>query len=65
MTDKDTSIGGVQPEGIRDVFQGGSTGGVAFRVRDVGADLPHGTGSGTFSTQGRAADHGETAKKTV
>ena len=30
----------------------------------MGANPPHGTGPGKFSTQGRAADHGETAKET-
>ena len=46
--DEDHVTRGGPPEGIRDVFQGGSTGGVAFWVVDVGDDPPHGTGSGEF-----------------
>ena len=44
-------------------FQGGSSGSVAFQVRDVGPDPPHKTGPGKFSAQGRAADHREAYKE--
>ena len=64
MSDEDPGTGRGQPEGIRDVFQGGSTGGVDFRVRYLGADPPHWTGPRKFSTQGRAVDHGKTAVET-
>ena len=57
VADKDTGLGEVSSEVIRDVLQGGSSGGVALRFGDVGPDPPHGTGPGKFSIQGRAADH--------
>ena len=38
--DEDTGIGGCQPKGLGDIFQGGGTVGAYFRVRDVGADPP-------------------------
>ena len=64
MVEKDPGIGGGQPEDVRDAFQGVSIGDVALPVRDVGDDPPHGTGPGKFSTQGSAADQGETAEET-
>ena len=62
--DKDPETGGCQTKVLRDVFQGGGTGGADFRVGDVGADPPHGTGPGKFSTQGRALDNWKIAKET-
>ena len=59
MNDKDTGTGGGRTEGIWDVFQGGSSGGSTFRIRDMGPEPPHGAGPGQFSSQGRAADHRE------
>ena len=57
-------MGGVQPTVIRDVFQSGSLGSVAFWVGDVGDDPLQGTVPGNFSAQGCAANHGETAEAT-
>ena len=37
---EDSGIGGYQPKGLGDVFQGGSAGGVFIRAGDVGADPP-------------------------
>ena len=61
--DEDPDLGGAQPEGIRDVLQGVSAGGVTFRVRDMGHEPPHVTSPGKFSTQGREADHREADKE--
>ena len=49
--------GGSPLLGIRDIFQGGSSGGVAFRVGDVGDDPPHGPSPGNVSAQCHASDH--------
>ena len=38
VADKDTGLGEVSSEVIRDVLQGGSSGGVALRFGDVGPD---------------------------
>ena len=46
VADKDTGLGEVSSEVIRDVLQGGSSGGVALRFGDVGPDPPHGMGHG-------------------
>ena len=62
MAYKDIGMGGVQTKGIWDVLQGGSAGGVAFRVRDVGADTLYGTDPREFSVQGCTEDHGETSE---
>ena len=64
MADEYPGMGGVQPEGIWDVFQGRSTGGVDFWAGDVSAEPSHGSGPEKFPTQGRAADHGETDEET-
>ena len=61
--DENPGTGGGQSNSIWNVFQGGSTGVVDFGDRDVGDDPRHGTGPGKFSTQGRAADHGEIAEE--
>ena len=47
-SDKDPGTGWSQHEGVWDIFQGGSTGSVAFGVKDVGDDPPHDTGPGIF-----------------
>ena len=44
--------------------QDGGPGGASFQVGDVGADPPHETGPGDFSTQGRKVDKMETFKDT-
>ena len=62
--DTDPGFGGGQSEGIWDVLQGVCAGSVAFWVRDVGPDPPHGTVPGNFPTQGHAADHMEAAYDT-
>ena len=54
---------GCQLKGPGDFFQGGGTGGADIRVRDVGADPPHGTGPGKFSTQGYPVYNRETAEE--
>ena len=51
-------VGG-RAEGVRFILQGGSPGGVDFRVGDMGPDTPHGAGPGQFSSQVRVADHWE------
>ena len=54
--DKNSGTGGCQPTVIGDVLQGGGTGNIFIRVRDVGADPPHGTGPGKLLAQGCQAD---------
>ena len=54
--------GEVPTQGSRGYFQGIGTGGDDFRVGDVGADPPHGTGPEKISTPGREADNKETSK---
>ena len=58
---KDFDPGGGRPEDIGALFQGGSTGGVDFRGREVGPDPP-GAGPVQLSEQGRAEDHREAAE---
>ena len=48
MDDKYPGPGGDRPEDIRAVFKGSCTGGVAFRVRDVGLDVPDGWALGSL-----------------
>ena len=48
MADEGFGTGGGQPEGIRDVFQGGGTCGAAFQVVDAGVDPPMGRALGSF-----------------
>ena len=43
-------------------FKGGRTGGVAFRVRDMGTDPPYVVGPGQIPAQGRATAHQEAAE---
>ena len=62
--DKDPGMGGFQTKGLGDVLQCGSTGGADFRVKDMGADPPHGAGLQKLQTQGRKADNGEISKET-
>ena len=57
-------MGGGQPEGIQDVLQVSSAGGVAVQVGYMGAEPPHWTGPEEFSAQGYDTDHKETAKAT-
>ena len=59
MYDKDPVPGGGRTEGIRVLLQGGSPGGVAFRVRSVDPDPLYRAGPGSFSAQGCVADHRE------
>ena len=61
---EDTGMGGRQPTGLRDVLQGGGTGGSLILVRDVGADPPHMTVPQKLPEQGCQADYGEVAKAT-
>ena len=63
--EEDSGIGGGQPEGIQDVIQGSSAGGIYFRVGDVGADPLHWTGPVKLSAQGCPADHKKTAEATI
>ena len=49
--DEDPGAGGGQPEGIRDVLQGSSAGGVAVMFEYVGTDPPHWTVHRKFSAQ--------------
>ena len=51
MADEGTRAGGGQPKGIWDIFQGGSTGSVAFQVVYVGDDPLNRTGPRDISTQ--------------
>ena len=62
--DEDSGTEGGRTEGIWDVLQGGSAGNVTVWVGEEGAEPPHWTGPGEFSSQGCAADHEETAKVT-
>ena len=62
--DEDNGMGGRHTTGLRDVLQGGGTGGSSIWVGDVGDDPPHGKGPGKFPSQGRQADYGEAAKAT-
>ena len=55
---------GRQPKGLGGIFQVGSAGGSFIQVRDVGAELPHGTGPGKLPAQGRQADNGDASKAT-
>ena len=55
-------MGGHQPIGFRDVFQGGGASGSFVGVGDVAADHPHGTGPGKIPAQGKQADYGELEK---
>ena len=55
--------GGGGPKGVGELFQGGSTGGVVFWVRDVGPDTPGGAGSEKLLAKGRAKDHREAYKE--
>ena len=43
---KDSGMGGHQPKGLGDVFQGGSTCSAFIQVGDVGDDPLHGMGPG-------------------
>ena len=56
-------VGG-RPEGVPFILQGGSPGGVAFRVGDLGPDPPHGAGPGKLPAQGRATYYREAAEAT-
>ena len=49
--------GGGQPKGVRDVFQGGGTGGTDFWGGDIGDDPLNGTGPGGVQTNGSTTDH--------
>ena len=60
--DKNPVPGGGRPEDIGVVLLGGRTGGVAFRVRDVGPDPLYGVGPGQLPAQGRATAHREANK---
>ena len=60
--DEDPGTGGVRTEDVRGVIQGGSSGSVAFGVRDVGPEPLQGTDPEQFSAQGFAADNQEAAK---
>ena len=55
--------GGGGPKDIGALFQGGSTGGVYFRGRDVGPDPPDVSGPVQLSSQGCAKDHRESAEE--
>ena len=54
--------GGGRPEDIGVVLLGGRTGGVAFRVKDVGPYPPYGADPGHILAQGRTPDLREEAK---
>ena len=47
--------------GVRDIFQGGGSGGSSLWVVDVGDEPPHGLGPGDFPEQGGLMDHRKTA----
>ena len=55
--------GGGVTEGIGALFQGSSTGGVAFGGIYVGPDPPHGAGPEQISAQGRTKAHHESSEE--
>ena len=60
---EDFEPGGGRPEGIGELFQGGSTGVVSFWGRYVGPDPPDGAGPVQLSAQGCAKAHRKVAKE--
>ena len=61
---KDSEMGGRQPKGLRDVFQGGSAGGAFIKIRELGADTPRGMAPAKLPEKGPQADNGEETKVT-
>ena len=61
---EDPGVVGRQPKGLRDVFQCGSARGYFICVRNVGVNLPHGTGPGKLSAQSLQVDNRDAAKAT-
>ena len=59
---KDSEMGGRQPKGLRDFFQGGSTGGAYIKVRELGADTPLGMGPAKLPEKVPQTDNGEETK---
>ena len=56
-------MGGGRPKDIRDVLKGGSSGGFAFWVGDVGPDPPYRVVFMQFPEHGYVTDKQETAKE--
>ena len=55
-------MGGSQPRGLGDVFQGGGAGGYFIWVGYVGDEPPHGIGPGKLTEQGCQVYYRETVK---